>query len=128
MPRVRGMLLVSLLLLLAGLMPPGRSTAAGLPAPPRIAVRAGVSPTDPLPAPARLPDGVLYFAETGHNLHGVFRAYWDSHHGSAVLGLPLTDDFNEQYTDGSARLVQYFERGVLEYNPNAPAGRQVTPR
>jgi murein DD-endopeptidase MepM/ murein hydrolase activator NlpD len=97
-------------------------------APARSSLSAGVSPTDPLPAPGQLAPGARYFAESGHTLQGGFREYWEAHRGADVLGLPLSEEFAERYTDGSTQTVQYFERGVLEYHPAAASGQQVMPR
>ncbi len=54
----------------------------------------------------------LFFPQTGHNIGGSFRAYWEAHGGLAVFGLPLTEEITE---DG--RRVQWFERARFEFNP-----------
>jgi hypothetical protein len=56
--------------------------------------------------------GTLYFNETGHNLGGRFRAYWEKYGGLAINGLPISEEFNE-----NGRVVQYFERTRYEYHP-----------
>lgn len=46
----------------------------------------------PQDAPAQaLPAPTAFFPETGHNLSGMFRAYWDIHGGLAVHGYPITE-------------------------------------
>ncbi len=115
---------LAVLLALLAVVPPAPTAAA----PRRIVVGAGLSPTDPLPAPTRAGPDVRYFAETGHNLAHGFREYWEGNRGATLLGLPLTEEFAEQYTDGTTQTVQYFERGVLEYHPAAAPGHQVVIR
>ena len=69
-------------------------------------------PAQPLPAPA------VYFRETGHNLSGVFKGYWDTHGGLFVHGFPITEEIEERSsTDGKVYRVQYFERSRFEYHP-----------
>ena len=60
-------------------------------------------------------DGV-YFFETGHNLRGVFLEYFNANGGLAQYGYPRT----EQITLPDGRIVQWFQRARLEYNPAAP--------
>jgi hypothetical protein len=75
-------------------------------------------PADP-PAPQQA--GALYFAETGHNLDGGFRAFWQTNGGLAQFGFPITEVFEERLDDGKIYRVQYFERARFEYHPeNAP--------
>jgi hypothetical protein len=56
--------------------------------------------------------GQLYFKETGHNLGGKFRAYWEKYGGLAINGFPISEEFNE-----NGLTVQYFERTRYEYHP-----------
>lgn len=53
-----------------------------------------------------------YFAETGHNLHGKFRKFWEKRGGLELFGYPLSEEFEE-----NGRVVQYFERARFEYHP-----------
>jgi hypothetical protein len=62
-------------------------------------------------------DGNLYFPQTGHNLSGTFRAYWDAHGGISAFGFPVTEEFNAPLGDGKIYRQQYFERARLEYHP-----------
>ena len=62
-----------------------------------------------------------YFAETGHNLSGAFKTYWEQHGGLFILGLPITEEFTAPSSDGKMYKQQYFERARAEYHPeNAP--------
>jgi hypothetical protein len=65
--------------------------------------------------------GASYFPETGHNLGGRFREYWEANGGLAQFGFPLSEEFVERLEDGREYTVQYFERARLELHPeNAP--------
>ena len=68
----------------------------------------------PVPAPA---DGATYFAETGHTLRGVFKAYWQKHGGLPIFGYPTSEEFVERGEDGREYTVQYFERHRFELHP-----------
>lgn len=61
-------------------------------------------------------EGAVYFPETGHNLDKPFRDYWQTHGGLAQFGYPLTEAFHQDLGEGLF-LVQYFERGRLEWHP-----------
>jgi polysaccharide biosynthesis protein PslG len=74
-------------------------------------------------AMARAPQigGALYFPETGHNLYGGFRAYWERNGGIAVFGFPITEEFAAPSSDGKQYVQQYFQRARLEWHPkNGP--------
>ena len=62
--------------------------------------------------PAQPLTNARFFLETGHNLHGEFRQYWEQSAGLRFLGYPISEQLN---IDGM--LVQWFERGRLEYHP-----------
>ena len=71
-----------------------------------------------VPVPASGVAGSRYFPQTGHNIGGVFHAYWNAHGGLAQFGYPLTEALREANpTDGRVYLVQYFERNRFEYHP-----------
>ncbi|WP_110514031.1 S8 family peptidase [Herpetosiphon llansteffanensis] len=74
----------------------------------------------PLPAPV----GEVYFPETGHNLRGEFKNYWDRNGGLAVFGYPISEEFIEQTPEGSFT-VQYFERQRFEFHPEKAAPYNV---
>lgn len=58
-----------------------------------------------------------YFKETGHNLSGAFKQYWDTHGGLFVHGYPITEAVMERSTNGKEYLVQWFERSRFELHP-----------
>lgn len=54
--------------------------------------------------------------QTGHCVSGRFLERWRKL-GVAIIGLPLSDQFEERGTDGKLYTVQYFERARMEYHP-----------
>jgi hypothetical protein len=63
-------------------------------------------------------EGGDFFHETGHSLRGAFRAFWHSHNGREVFGLPLTEEMIEpEPGSGRPRVVQYFERARFIHYP-----------
>ncbi len=80
-------------------------------------------PTDPkmpLAGSAKPRGGATYFAETGHNLAGLFRNYWEQSGGLAQFGYPISEEFTERLEDGKEYTVQYFERARFEHHPENP--------
>jgi Cellulase (glycosyl hydrolase family 5) len=76
-------------------------------------------PVAPLP-------NTLFFKETGHNLKGAFRTYWERNGGLARYGFPLSEEFVEKTPqDGKTYVVQYFERARFEYHPENSAPYDV---
>jgi hypothetical protein len=82
----------------------------------------------PLNAPAPVPgSNSAFFGEKGKVVNGIFLDYLNTHGGKYYpyypgsyggLGYPLSDVIGEVSDDGNwLRTVQYFEREVLEYNP-----------
>lgn len=63
-----------------------------------------------------------YFVETGHNLNGLFKTFFDTHGGITTLGLPITESFIDNGVH-----VQYFERARLEIAPANSDHVQMTP-
>jgi hypothetical protein len=62
--------------------------------------------------------GSNYYPETGHNLRGAFRYYWEHNGGLAIFGYPISEEFTEvNPDDGKTYIVQYFERNRFEYHP-----------
>jgi hypothetical protein len=61
-----------------------------------------------------------FFPETGHNVCDQFLTFFESHGGLPILGYPITEQFDE-----NGRLVQYFQRVRMEYNPDLPPALQV---
>lgn len=63
--------------------------------------------------------GGRYFGDTGHNVV-LFLAYWEANGGVARFGLPLTEERREiSPANGQTYTVQYFERGRIEWHPEA---------
>ncbi|MDW8059549.1 MAG: L,D-transpeptidase [Thermomicrobium sp.] len=77
----------------------------------------------PFPAVARAvaggPDRV-YFPETGHTVSFGFLDFWLRNGDVPIFGYPLSEELSE---DGVT--VQYFERAVFEWHPEAPAEWRV---
>ena len=91
---------------------PPRSQPAPVPTPPG-STGGGTGPFAPVANPGKPNSNAgWFFPATGHTLHGQFLNYWQSHGSLIVLGYPLS----EEYTDGG-RIIQYFERAVMEYWP-----------
>jgi hypothetical protein len=66
-----------------------------------------------------------YFDETGHTLSGTFRRFWEDNGGVSVLGYPLSESFRDP---SSGRIVQCFERAIMEQQTDAAARPIVTLR
>lgn len=77
-----------------------------------------IRPADP---PASSLAGQRYFPESGHNLGGRYRDYWEANGGLPRFGYPLSEIITETLENGRSYAVQYFERARLEYHPeNSP--------
>ncbi len=63
-----------------------------------------------------------FISATSHNLSGDFLTYWLEHGAVLVIGWPISEMFKEP--DGDY-VVQYFERGVMEYHPENNEPYQV---
>jgi hypothetical protein len=57
-----------------------------------------------------------HFPETGYNMCGAFRSYWESNGGLERFGYPITTEFTE-IIEGKPYTVQYFERRRMEWHP-----------
>ena len=76
-------------------------------------------PGSPPFQPAALDSGYPFFPETGHNLCGGFRDYWNQFGGLAIYGFPISEEFQERNPDdGQVYTVQYFERQRFEWHPD----------
>lgn len=67
-------------------------------------------PTDPVPRIDH-PDA-RYYVQTGHNIFGGFRRFFEINGGIDIFGYPRTEELTE---DGMT--VQYFQRARFEYHP-----------
>lgn len=65
-----------------------------------------------------------YFPETRHIVQYGFKETWDAQ-GLTIFGYPLSDEVDEQLSDGKVHTVQYFERARFEYWPEQPPGQRV---
>jgi hypothetical protein len=80
----------------------------------------------PADAAVKAASGARFFAETGHNLSGRFREYWESRGGLSIYGFPISEMFNEvSPTNGKTYTVQYFERARFEAHPENAAPNDV---
>lgn len=62
-----------------------------------------------------------YFKETGHSLATGFKKYWDDNGNLNTFGFPISEELTE-----NGVIVQYFERGRLEYHPELEEGKRIT--
>lgn len=81
-------------------------------------------PASPLPPEA----GARYFPETGYNVRGAFRRFYEAAGGERGLGLPLSEEvpwLEPGLPPEQAYPVQTFQRGRLEYRPRQAAGEEA---
>lgn len=64
-------------------------------------------------------------APTGHLVFGDWLTYLRDHGNVNTLGLPRSNVVTDPAT---GQLVQYFQRGILEFHPENPAGAQIERR
>jgi hypothetical protein len=70
--------------------------------------------------------GQRFFPESGHNLGGLFREYWEQYGGLFIYGVPMSEEFTEtSKIDGKPYKVQYFERARFEHHPENTGKSQV---
>ncbi len=62
-----------------------------------------------------------YYPQTGHTLSYGFMQYYDSHGGLDVFGYPISEMINQ-----NGLVIQYFQRGKMEWHPENPVSYQVT--
>ncbi len=70
------------------------------------------------PQGVNVPPGGRFYPETGYTIGGAFLGFYDGVAGYWRLGLPLSEEVVEEI-NGVPTLVQYFERGRLEWNNTA---------
>ncbi|MCL4541494.1 MAG: NBR1-Ig-like domain-containing protein [Chloroflexi bacterium] len=83
-------------------------------------IRASVTGEAPTASAPWNPKGRYYFAQTGHNIMWPFDGFFAQYGGLNAFGYPRTEALHE---DGL--LVQYFQRGRMEYHPELPQGQQI---
>ncbi len=86
-------------------------------------------PTQPLPPPAPQAFG-HFFPETEQAVGGTFYNFWYNNGALARIGYPISTELQERSeTDNKLYLMQYFERGVIEWHPElrAPNNVQLSP-
>lgn len=84
------------------------------------------NPVAPQSAPGKPDAATRYFTETAHYVGGDFLRFYDGTPNRADLfGLPLTEEFPQQLSDGRTFFVQYFERAKLEKHPEMTANQRV---
>lgn len=66
------------------------------------------------------PSTCAFVVETGHNIHGVFLSFYNSHNGPENFGSPVTEAFLE-----NGLVVQYFQRARFEFRPDFPEPYRV---
>jgi hypothetical protein len=78
------------------------------------------------PRPGTPAPYTLYFTETGHYLGGAFLDFYNSIPNSAyIFGLPISEQFPQEFADGTILRVQYFERARFEWHPELPEGQRM---
>jgi len=83
-------------------------------------------PIAPRPAPGTPAPYTRYYTETGHYLSGEFRDFYNATPNSAyIFGLPISEEFPQQFMNGAIFRVQYFERARFEWHPELPEGKRV---
>lgn len=93
---------------------------------PQLSQRFTGDPLAPRPAPITPAPYTRYFTETGHYLGGAFLDYYNANPRAAELfGLPISEEFPQQFRNGELFPVQYFERARFEWRGELPEGRRV---
>jgi murein DD-endopeptidase MepM/ murein hydrolase activator NlpD len=137
--RFLSILLLLLVSLLSSLSPSANATALLTPVEMGCAQSSLLAPTvdlldqpftgDPIaprPAPLTPAPYTTYFTETGHYLGGAFLDYYNASPQALTLyGLPISEEFPQQFNNGVILYVQYFERARMEWHPELPEGQRV---
>ncbi|TVR70298.1 MAG: polysaccharide deacetylase family protein [Sphaerobacteraceae bacterium] len=61
------------------------------------------------------------FEETGHAVGEHFQRYWERHGGIPIFGFPISAEIT-----ANGKTIQYFERAVLQYNPDKPRDWRIS--
>jgi hypothetical protein len=62
-----------------------------------------------------------YFPETGHTISFAFLKFYRENGGMEIFGYPIS----EWIIEANGRIVQYFQRGKMEWYPENPPGQRV---
>ncbi len=73
-----------------------------------------VSQSFPRTPPVPSSGSIRYFPDTGHTLRGAFLTFWNRRGAERIFGQPISEEFQEQLTDGRWHTVQYFQRSRFE--------------
>jgi hypothetical protein len=93
---------------------------------PQLAQPYTVDPIALRPTPGTPTPYTRYYTETGHYLAGEFLDFYNNTPNSAyIFGMPISEEFPQQFTDGTILNVQYFERARFEWHPELPDGHRV---
>ena len=77
------------------------------------------------PTRSRTRSWASYSLRRGNWVGGAFLQRWQNNGGLFVNGYPITDEFQEQLSDGNTYSVQYFERARFEFHPENAAPYNV---
>ncbi len=61
--------------------------------------------------------GCEFFEATGHNICGEMLRAWRASGGMELIGMPLSDPFEEMIEDGKVYTIQWFERARFQITP-----------
>jgi hypothetical protein len=93
---------------------------------PRVRQTYTGDPIAPRPNPITPAPYTRFYTATGHYLGGEFLDFYNSvSNGAYLFGLPISEEFPQQFTNGAIFRVQYFERARFEWHPELPEGRRV---
>jgi hypothetical protein len=91
-----------------------------------LALLCAVATLQVAPAQAQEREGVRFFPATGKAVRGEFLEYWQRNGGLPRQGYPISLELMERSEiDGKMYAVQYFERAIFEYHPEAQAPHKV---
>lgn len=60
-----------------------------------------------------------YFPETSYGVRGPILQFWQQNGDLRIFGYPISNEVEEELSDGSVHVVQYFERARIEVHPEA---------
>jgi hypothetical protein len=90
------------------------------------APRPAPSSRDGYRAPAPAPQPLWVCQQTGHSIGADWLAFVQAHGGIDNFGYPRTEVISDPISSGQT--VQYFQRLIVEWHPNNPAGYQFQRR